>query len=123
MRVKTSFVRGAIVASVVALGLSAGAAYAQNSSAAIAAAQADWRALSHGINVAAAQPIVTNDGRHLTGSQVNYARVLINQAETADDAGRPAAALAYIDEAERLLHPAPRPASLFAAGSERAVRP
>ena len=67
MRVKSSFACGAFGASVIALSLSAGAGYAQNSPAAIAAAKADWRALSHGINVAPSQQIITSDGRHLTG--------------------------------------------------------
>ena len=122
MRVKTSFARGAFGASVITLSLSAGAVYAQNSPDGIAAAKADWRALSHGINVAPSQPIITSDGRHLTGSQVNYARVLISRAEAAVGAGRPADAPAYIDEAERLLHPLPHPAPLFAVGSGAVMR-
>jgi len=84
------------------------AATAQSCPAAIAAAKAEWRSLSHGINIAAAQPIVTSDGRRLNGTQVNYARVLIGRAEDACSASNHAEALGYISEAETLLHPVPR---------------
>jgi hypothetical protein len=52
-------------------------------SAAVEAAKSDWRSLSHGVHVAPRQRILTSDGRHLTGSDINYAKVLIDRAEEA----------------------------------------
>jgi hypothetical protein len=52
--------------------------------------------------------INTSDGRQLTGTQLNYAWVLIDRAESACSVGQGAAATAYIDEFEKLLHPMPR---------------
>jgi hypothetical protein len=74
----------------------------------IRAAKADWQSLSHGIHVAPAQPIITGDGRRLTGSEINYARVLIDRAGDACNQSRHAEALAAVQEAQTLLHPAPR---------------
>jgi hypothetical protein len=72
----------------------------------IGAAKADWRSLSHGIRVAPGQPIVTGDGRRLTGSGINYARVLIARAAEACQQSRHAEALASVQEVQTLLHPA-----------------
>jgi hypothetical protein len=74
----------------------------------ISSAKADWRSLSHGIRVAASQPIVTGDGRRLTGSEINYARVLIDRAADACNQSQHAEALATVREAQTLLHPVPR---------------
>jgi hypothetical protein len=74
----------------------------------IRAAKIDWRSLSHGIRVAPAQPIVTGDGRRLTGSEINYARVLIDRAAEACEQSHHAEALASVQETQTLLHPAPR---------------
>jgi len=74
----------------------------------IGAAKADWRSLSHGIRVAPGQLIITSDGRRLTGSGINYARVLIDRAEEACKQAHHAEALTSVQEAQTLLHPAPR---------------
>jgi hypothetical protein len=73
----------------------------------IGAAKADWRSLSHGIRVAPGQHIVTGDGRRLTGSEINYARVLIDRANEACKQSYHAGALASVQEAQTLLYPAP----------------
>lgn len=70
---------------------------------AIEAAQAQWRALSHGGRVAPGQHIVTSDGRHLTGSQINYAKALIDWARAACATERHGDAAAYVSEAHMLL--------------------
>jgi hypothetical protein len=69
----------------------------------IEAANAEWRSLSHGSHVAAQQHIVTSDGRHLAGSQINYAKVLIDRAADACLATRYDEALAHVGEAQALL--------------------
>jgi hypothetical protein len=74
----------------------------------IEAAKADWRSLSHGIRVAPGQPIVTGDGRRLAGSEINYARVLIDRAGEACKQSQHAEALTSVQGAQTLLHPAPR---------------
>ena len=69
----------------------------------IAAANAEWRSLSHGNHIAAQQHVVTSDGRHLAGSQINYAKVLIDRAADACLAVRYDEALAHVGEAQALL--------------------
>jgi hypothetical protein len=69
----------------------------------IEAANAEWRSLSHGSHIAAQQHIVTSDGRHLAGSQINYAKVLIDRAANACLAARYHEALAQVGEAQALL--------------------
>lgn len=71
--------------------------------AAIEAAQAEWRALSHGGRVAPAQHIIMSDGRHTTGSQINYAKALIDWARAACVTARHGEAIAYAREAQALL--------------------
>ena len=83
------------------------AAPPQTCSEAIETAKADWRSLSHGSHLAPTQPIVTSDGRHLNGTEVNYAWVLIDRAESACASANRAEALGYAAEAQTLLHPAP----------------
>ena len=68
-------------------------------------ANAEWRSLSHGSHIAARQHIVTIDGRHLAGSQINYAKVLIDGAADVCLAARYHEALAYVGEAQALLRP------------------
>jgi hypothetical protein len=72
------------------------------------AARADWRTLSHASSLRPSQHIRTSDGRELAGSQVNYSSVLIGRAETACEGGQVEQALSYVDEANKLLHPAPQ---------------
>jgi len=75
----------------------------------VRAAQAEWRSLSHGrAQVAPSQTIVTSDGQRLSGSAINYGRMLVGQAESACDAGHGDEAIAYVREALDLFHPAPR---------------
>lgn len=69
----------------------------------IEAANAEWRSLSHRSHIAARQHIVTSDGRHLAGSQINYAKVLIDRAADACLAARYHEALAQVGEAQALL--------------------
>jgi hypothetical protein len=68
----------------------------------IEVANAEWRSLSHGSRIAAQQHIVTSDGRHLAGSQINYAKVLIDRAADACLTARYHEALAYVGEAQAL---------------------
>src|SRR5713101_7224515 len=74
----------------------------------IGSAKADWRSLSHGIHLVPGQTIVTGDGRRLAGSAINYARVPIDRADEACKQLRDAEELALVQEAQTLLHPAPR---------------
>jgi high-affinity K+ transport system ATPase subunit B len=77
-----------------------------NCKAAANAARAEWRTLSHASSLRPSQRIRTSDGRELAGSQVNYSSVLIARAETACEGGQVEQALSYVDEANKLLHPA-----------------
>jgi hypothetical protein len=54
----------------------------------VTAGKADWRWLTHGSHVAPSMRINTSDGRHFTGSQLNYAGAVIARAESACDASR-----------------------------------
>jgi hypothetical protein len=96
----------AMLIGVVALG---GAARAEGCDAAVESAKVEWRSLTRGNHtISPAMRINTSDGRQLTGTQLNYAWVLIDRAESACSVGQGAAATAYIDEFEKLLHPMPR---------------
>jgi hypothetical protein len=106
----------------------AGAAAAQPCAEAVEATKAEWLFLTHGNHLAPSQPVITSDGRHLTGVLLNYVGALVDRAERAcaaagnevSGSSAPApvaasasppqseAALAYVREAEGLLHPAPR---------------
>jgi hypothetical protein len=99
---------GIHTATLVVLGLSlnSGIAAAQNCSVAIAAERVEWRALAKGNqNVPPAMRIVTSDGRHMTGSQINYARVLIDRADSASSNGGDTAAQPQLQEFQALIHP------------------
>jgi hypothetical protein len=86
-----------------------GAAAAESCSAAVQAAKAEWRSVSHGAHVAPAQQILTSDGRRLTGSAINYAFFLISRAERACEAAQIDVSIGYVREARALFHPPPRP--------------
>jgi hypothetical protein len=76
---------------------------------AIEAAKVEWRSLTKGNHaIAPSMRIDTSDGRHLTGSALNYAWVLIDRADIACDAGQDGAAMDYIAQFNTLLHPASR---------------
>jgi hypothetical protein len=76
--------------------------------AAIETAKAEWRSLTKGNHaVVPSMRIDTSDGRHLTGSALNYAWVLIYRADQACDAGEDGMALDYIGRFNALIHPAP----------------
>jgi hypothetical protein len=77
--------------------------------AAIEQAKAEWRSLTHSTHLAASMRINTNDGRHLTGSQLNYVWVLLDRADGACGAGQEREAIGYLHEAQSILHPIPRP--------------
>ena len=92
--------------------LSAGAAPAQadhqaNCVASVDATRAEWRQLSHSSFLKPSQRIATGDGRWLAGSQVNYANILIGRADDACEIGNMEQAQSYVDEANKLLNPAP----------------
>ena len=95
-----------------AIPLSAGAAPAQadrqaNCIASVDAIRAEWRNLSHSSFLKPSQRITTEDGRWLAGSQLNYAHILIGRADNACEAGEVKQAQSYVDEANKLLNPAP----------------
>ena len=99
--------------------LSAGAAPAQadhqaNCVASVDAIRAEWRNLSHSSFLKPSQRIATGDGHWLAGSQVNYAQ--IGRADNACGAGNAEQARGYVDEANKLLNPAP-------SGTMLATRP
>jgi len=101
--------------------LSAGAAPAQADSqatcvASVDAIRAEWRNLSHSSSLKPSQRIRTGDGREFSGSQLNYAYVLISRAEDACGTGQVEQARGYVDEANKLLNPAP-------SGTMLATRP
>ena len=51
--------------------------------------------------------IATGDGREFSGSQLNYVHVLIGRADNACGAGNVEQARGYVNEANKLLNPAP----------------
>jgi hypothetical protein len=79
---------GACLLAGVGIYLPARAASAGDCTVSVTAAKADWRWLTHGSHVAPSMRINTSDGRHFTGSELNYAWALITRAEGACDASR-----------------------------------
>jgi hypothetical protein len=73
--------------------------------AAVEAARAEWRALSHSSFLRPSQHIRLADGRVVAGSLLNYSHVLITRAESACGAGQFEQARGYVNEASNLLHP------------------
>lgn len=101
-----------VLLTLAAIPLSARAAPAQadrqaNCVASADAIRAEWRNLSHSSFLKASQRIATRDGRWLAGSQLNYAHIVIGRADNACGAGKVEQAQSYVDEANRLLNPAP----------------
>ena len=101
-----------VLLTLTAIPLSAGAAPAQadrqtNCVASVDASRAEWRNFSHSSSLKASQRIATADGRWLAGSQINYAEILIDRADNACGAGKVEQAQSYVDEANKLLNPAP----------------
>jgi hypothetical protein len=101
-----------VLLTLTAIPLSAGAAPAQadhqaNCVASVGATRAEWRHLSHSSFLKPSQRIATGDGRWLAGSQVNYANILIGRADDACGTGNMEQAQSYVDEANKLLNPAP----------------
>jgi hypothetical protein len=101
-----------VLLTLTAIPLSAGAAPAQadhqaNCVASVDATRAEWRHLSHSSFLKPSQRIATGDGRWLAGSQVNYANILIGRADDACGTGNMEQAQSYVDEANKLLNPAP----------------
>jgi hypothetical protein len=91
-----------------AIGLTVPAAAQESCGAAVENAKAEWRALTAGNHsVAPAMRISTSDGRQLTGSQLNYAWILIDRADQACIDPEPEKSLAYIRQVQTLLHPSP----------------
>jgi len=95
-----------------AIPLSAGAAPAQTDRqatcvASVDAIRAEWRDLSHSSSLQPSQRIRTGDGREFSGSQLNYSHVLISRADDACGTGQVEQARGYVDEANKLLNPAP----------------
>jgi len=101
-----------VLLTLTAMPLSVGAAPAQadrqtNCVASVDAIRAEWRDLSYSSSLKASQRIATGDGRWLAGSQLNYAHVLIGRADNACGANNVKDAQGYVDEANKLLNPAP----------------
>jgi hypothetical protein len=101
-----------VLLTLTAIPLSAGAAPAQadhqaNCVESVDATRAEWRHLSHSSFLKPSQRIATGDGRWLAGSQVNYANILIGRADDACGTGNMEQAQSYVDEANKLLNPAP----------------
>src|SRR5580700_6288427 len=88
MPMRASFYAACLMAGV-GIYLPAGAASAaENCAVSVTAAKAEWRSLTHGSHVAPSMRVNTSDGRHFTGSQLNYAGAVIARAESACDASR-----------------------------------
>ena len=101
-----------VLLTLTAIPLSAGAAPAQadhqaNCVASVDATRAEWRHLSHSSFLKPSQRIATGDGPWLAGSRVNYANILIGRADDACGTGNMEQAQSYVDEANKLLNPAP----------------
>jgi hypothetical protein len=80
-----------------------GAKAAEECNIAVQAAMQQWRTLSDGRLVAPAQRVMTSDGRVIAGSAINYARVLIDRAASACEAGHSDGALAYVSQVQTIL--------------------
>jgi hypothetical protein len=78
-----------------------------NCVASLDATRAEWRNLSHSGFLKPSQRIATEDGRWLAGSQLNYAHILIGWADNVCGASKVKQARGYVDEANKLLNPAP----------------
>ena len=101
-----------VLLTLTAIPLSAGAAPAQadrqpNCVASVDPIRAEWRNLSHSSVLKPSNHIATGDGRWLAGSQLNYAHVLIGRADNPCGANNVDEARGYVDEANKLLNPAP----------------
>ena len=101
-----------VLLTLTAIPLSAEAAPAQadrqtNCVASVDAARTEWRNLSHSSFLKPSQRIATGDGHWMAGSQVNYANILIGRADVACGTGNMEQAQSYVDEANKLLNPAP----------------
>ena len=101
-----------VLLTLAAIPLSAVAAPAQanrqaNCVASVDAIRAEWRNLSHSSFLKPSQRIATGDGHWLAGSQLNYAHIVIGRADNACGAGKVEQAQSYVDEANKLLNPAP----------------
>jgi hypothetical protein len=84
-------------------------AAAQDCAGAVQAAKAEWHALSSGNRrIAPSMQIVTSDGRRLSGATINYAGTLLDQAAFTCADPEPVKAMAYLSQAESLLHPTAR---------------
>jgi hypothetical protein len=101
-----------VLLTLTAIPLSSGAAPAQTDRqatcvASVDAIRAEWWNLSHSSFLKSSQRIRTGDGREFSGSQLNYYHVLISRAEDACGTGQVEQARGYVDEANKLLNPAP----------------
>ena len=101
-----------VLLTLTAMPLSAGAAPARadrqaNCVASVDAIRAEWRDLSHSSSLKPSDHIATGDGRWLAGSQLNYTHILIDRADNACGAGNAEQARVYVNEANKLLNPAP----------------
>jgi hypothetical protein len=101
-----------VLLTLTAIPLSAGAAPAQadrqaNCIASVDAIRAEWRNLSHSSFLKPSQRIRTADGQEFSGSELNYSHVLVTRAEDACGTGQVEQARGYVDEANKLLNPAP----------------
>jgi hypothetical protein len=101
-----------VLLTLTAIPLSAGAAPAQadrqvNCIASVDAIRAKWRDLSHSSSLKPSDHIATGDGRWLAGSQLNYTHILIDRADNACGAGNVEQARGHVNEANKLLNPAP----------------
>jgi hypothetical protein len=109
MKAKLSAVVGTVSAVFLAFSIGASPAAAQECASAIQGAKAEWHTLSSGNRrIAPGMQIVTSDGRRLSGATINYAGILLDQAAFRCADPEPAKAMAYLTEAESLLHPAAR---------------
>ena len=101
-----------VLLTLTAIPLSAGAAPAQTDRqgtcvASVDAIRAEWRNLSRSSFLKPSQRIRTGDGREFSGSQLNYSPVMISRAEDACGTGQVEHSRGYVDEANKLLNPAP----------------
>lgn len=101
-----------VLLSLTAIPFAAGAAPAQadhqaNCAASVEATRAEWRHLSHSSFLKPSQRIGTGDGREFSGSPLNYSHFLISRAEDACGIGQVEQARGYVDQANKLLNPAP----------------
>jgi hypothetical protein len=109
MRMKSYAAICAASAALLALSVGGTPAAAQDCNSAVQVAKAEWHALSSGNRrIAPSMQVVTSDGRRLSGASINFAGVLLDRAAFTCADPEPAKAMAYLAEAESLLHPAAR---------------